>query len=148
MRFHATIQLNGKTATGIQVPDDVLSALGAGKRPPISVTINGYTYRTSVGTMGGVFMIPVTAEVRPRAGVAAGDAVDVDIALDTQPREVTVPTDLADALADAPDAKRFFDGLSYSEKRRLVIPIEDAKAPETRARRIAKTMTMLREGRI
>ncbi len=148
MRFHATIQLNGKTATGIQVPEDVLSALGAGKRPPISITINGYTYRTSVGVMGGIFMIPVTAEVRQRAGVAAGDEVDVDIALDTQPREVIVPADLAEALSDAPDAKQFFEGLSYSEKRRLVIPIEEAKAPETRTRRIAKTISMLREGKI
>lgn len=148
MRFHATIQLNGKTATGIQLPEDVLSALGAGKRPPISVTINGYTYRTSVGAMGGVFMIPVTAEVRQRAGVAAGDVVDVDIALDTQPREVIVPADLAEALTDAPDAKQFFEGLSYSEKRRLVIPIEEAKTPETRARRITKTIASLRAGRI
>ncbi len=148
MRFRATIQLNGKSATGIQVPEDVLSALGAGKRPPISVTINGYTYRTSVGSMGGVPMIPVSAEVRQRAGVAAGAELDVDIELDTQPREVSVPEDFADALAAAPDAKRFFENLSYSEKRRLVTPIEDAKTPDTRIRRISTTITKLQEGKI
>lgn len=148
MRFRATIQLNGKSATGIQVPEDVLTALGAGKRPPINVTINGYTYRTSIGSMSGVFMIPMSAEVRQRAGVAADAEVDVDIELDTQPREVSVPEDFADALAGAPDAKRFFEGLSYSEKRRLVTPIEEAKAPETRTRRISTTIAKLREGRI
>lgn len=148
MRFRAIIQLNGKSATGIQVPEDVLSALGAGKRPPISVTINGYTYRTSVGSMGGVPMIPVSAEVRQRAGVAAGAELDVDIELDTQPREVSVPEDFADALAAAPDAKRFFENLSYSEKRRLVTPIEDAKTPDTRIRRISTTITKLQEGKI
>ena len=148
MRFRATIQLNGKSATGIQVPEDVLTALGAGKRPPINVTINGYTYRTSVGSLGGVSMIPVSAEVRQRAGVAAGAEVDVDIELDTQPREVSVPADFADALAAVPDAQRFFEGLSYSEKRRLVTPIEDAKTPETRTRRISTTITKLREGKI
>ncbi len=126
MRFRATVQLNGKSATGIQVPEDVLTALGAGKRPPISVTINGYTYRTSVGSIGGVFMIPVSAEVRQRAGVAAGTEVDVDIALDTQPREVTVPADFADALANTLDAKRFFEGLSYRIARKAAVPLGHA----------------------
>lgn len=98
MRFHATIQLGGRTATGITVPSDVVAALGQGKRPPVRVTINGHTYRSTVASLGGEFMPPVSAEIRERAGVAAGDEVDVEIELDTEPREVMVPPDFADAL--------------------------------------------------
>lgn len=147
MKFYATVLLGGKTATGIEVPPDVVTSLGSGKRPPVSVTINGYTYRSTVAPMGGVFMLPVSAEVRQHAGVAAGDEVDVDVELDTAPREVTVPPDFAQALAGDDEARRFFDGLSYSNKRRIVLSIEDAKTAETRQRRIAKAVSALREGR-
>jgi hypothetical protein len=147
MRFRATIQLGGKTATGIQVPDAVVADLGGGKRPAVRVTINGYTYRSTVATMGGVFMLPVSAEVRAGAGVQAGDDVDVDIERDNEPREVVVPPDFAAALDGDADAKRFFDGLSYSHKQRHVLSIEGAKTSETRERRIAKAVEMLRQGR-
>lgn len=148
MRFRAVIQLSGKTATGIQVPAEVVAGLGTNKRPSVRVTINGYTYRSTVATMGGEFMLPVSAEVREGAGVAAGDEVDVDVELDTEPREVSVPPDFAEALDRDADARRFFDGLSYSNKRRLVLSIEEAKTAETRQRRIAKTVDTLREGNI
>lgn len=148
MRFHSVIELNGKTATGIPVPAAVVAGLGASKRPSVRVTLNGYTYRSTVAPMGGVFMLPVSAEVRERAGVAAGDEVDVEIALDTEPRAVTVPPDLADALDHDTDAQRFFAGLSYSNQQRIVLPIAEAKTAETRQRRIAKAISMLREGRI
>ncbi len=148
MRFRAVLQLGGKTATGIQVPDEVVASLGPGKRPAVRVTINGYTYPSTVAVMGGTFMLPVSAEVRAHAGVAAGDEVDVDLDLDTAPREVTVPADVTDALDRDPDAKGFFDGLSYSNKRRIVLSIEDAKTPETRQRRIDKAISALREGRV
>ena len=147
MRFRGTIQLGGKTATGIQVPDAVVADLGGGKRPAVRVTINGYTYRSTVATMGGVFMLPVSAEVRAGAGVQAGDDVDVDIERDNEPREVVVPPDFAAALDGDADAKRFFDGLSYSHKQRHVLSIEGAKTSETRERRIAKAVEMLRQGR-
>ncbi len=147
MRFRATIRLGGKTATGIQVPAEIVESLGSSRRPPVRVTINGHTYRTTVAVMGGQFMLPVSAEQRENAGVAAGDEVDVDIELDTEPREVTVPPDLAEALDGDADAKRFFEGLSYSHKRRHVLAIEDAKTAETRQRRVAKAVSMLREGR-
>lgn len=147
MRFRTTVHLGGKTATGIQVPDEVVAALGAGKRPPVHVTINSYTYRSTVAPMGGEFWIPVSAEVREHSGVAAGDEVDVELQLDTAPREVVVPPDFAAALAADSDAQRFFDGLSYSNKRRLVLQIEGAKTEETRQRRIATTVDKLREGR-
>ena len=148
MRFRATIQLDGKTATGIEVPPEVVASLGPSKRPPVLVTINGYSYRSTVAPLGGVFMLPVSAEVREHAGVAAGDEVDIDIERDTEPREVAVPPDFATALDGDAAARRFFDGLSYSNKRRFVLSIEDAKTAETRQKRIIKAVSMLREGKI
>jgi hypothetical protein len=147
MRFRAVIELGGKTATGIQVPTEVVESLGPSRRPPVRVTINSYTYRSSVASMGGRFMLPVSAEVRGSAGVAAGDEVDVDLELDTEPREVTVPPDFTEALDHDPDARRNFDGLSYSHRLRYVLSIEDAKTAETRQRRIAKSVSELRQGR-
>ncbi len=148
MKFRTTIQLSGKTATGIQVPGEVVTSLGPSKRPPVRVTINGYTYRSTVAPMGGVFMLPVSAEVRQAAGVAAGDEVEVTLEADTQPREVTVPSDFRAALKTAPDARQFFEGLSYSNRQRLVLSIEEAKSAETRQRRIAKALSTLREHRV
>lgn len=144
MRFRTVIQLRGTTATGIQVPEEVVASLGAGKRPQVRVTIGNYTDPSSVATMGGEFLLPISAEVRKGAGVEAGDEIDVDIELDTQPREVTVPPDFAEALDRDADASRFFDGSSFSNRRRFVLQIEDAKTAETRQRRI----DTLREGRI
>jgi hypothetical protein len=146
MRFHATIEQGDKTATGIEVPAEVVESLGT-KRPPVRVTINGFTYRSTVASMGGRFMLGVSAKVRESAGVAGGDQVDVDIELDTEPREVTVPPDLAEALDLDAAAKRTFEALSYSRKQWFVMPIEDAKTEETRRRRIEKAVTTLREGR-
>lgn len=148
MRFQAQIRLSGKTATGIVVPPEVVADLGAGKRPAVHVTINGYTYRSTIATMGGEHLIPVSAEVRERAGVSAGDEVEVDVELDTAPREVELPPDFAGALSADAAAKRFFDGLSYSNQRRLTLSVEEAKSPETRQRRIAKAIESLREGRV
>ena len=144
MRFRAEVLLAGKTATGIEVPADVVASLGS-KRPKVRATINGYTYRSSVASMGGTFMLPVSAEIRERAGIAAGDEVDVDLELDTEPREVSVPPDFAKALARDPAAKRAFDALSYSNRQRHVLSIEGAKTDETRQRRIQKAITALRE---
>jgi hypothetical protein len=146
-KFHTTILQSDKTATGIQVPPEVVEALGAGKKPKVKVTIKGYTYRSSIAPMNGVFMVGVSAEVRQNAGVAGGDEVDVDIELDTEPREVVVPPDFAEALDQDTEAKRFFESLSYSNKRRYVLNIEGTKNPETRQRRIEKSISNLREGK-
>jgi hypothetical protein len=146
VKFQATIQLAGKTATGIPVPPDVVTDLGGGKRPPVQVTINGHTYRSSVAVMGGQYLVSLSSDNRTKAGVAAGDEVEVELQLDTAPREIVPPTDLAEAL-DGP-TKAFFDGLSYSNKRRVVEPIEAAKTAETRQRRITKAVTALREGKV
>jgi hypothetical protein len=147
MQFRTTVLQAGKTATGIQVPDEVVTALGSGKRPAVSVTINGYAYRSTVAPMDGVYMLPISAERRAAAGIAAGDVIDVDIQLDTEPREVAVPPDFAEALNQHDEARRFFDGLSYSGKLRHVLSIEDAKTPETRRRRIDKAVETLQAGR-
>jgi Bacteriocin-protection, YdeI or OmpD-Associated/Domain of unknown function (DUF1905) len=147
MRFHTTILTSGKTAAGIQVPPEIVEALGAGKVPKVRVTIRGYTYRSSVAMVGGVPMVGVSAENRAAAGVAGGDEVDVDLELDTAPREVTVPADFASALDTEPNARRTFDGLSYSNKSWHVGQVEGAKSDETRARRIARSVEILREGR-
>jgi hypothetical protein len=148
MSFRTTLQTNGKSATGIEVPPEVVDELGAGKRPAVTVTINGgHTYRSTVAVMGARYLLPVSAEQRAAAGVAAGDELDVDLVLDTAPREVQVPDDLAAALDAEPAAGTFFAGLSYSNRRRLVLAIEGAKADETRRRRIAKTVENLAAGK-
>ncbi len=147
MRFQATVELGGKTATGIRVPPDVVAGLEGGRKPAVRVTIRGHTYRTTVASRSGEYLIPVSAENRSSAGVAAGDEVDVDIELDTEAREATVPPDFAQAMDAAPDARQFFDGLSYSQQRWFVLGIEDAKTEETRQRRITKAVDRLREGR-
>ena len=144
MRFHAEVKLAGKTATGVLVPPEVVEALAAGKRPPVRVTIGGHTYRSTIAPRGDVFKLGINAENRERAGVTAGDVVDVDIELDTEPREVTVPADFAQALDRDPAAKRFFDGLSYSKRQWFVLGIEEAKTAATRERRIAKAVDTLR----
>jgi hypothetical protein len=148
MRFRTTILHSGKTASGIEVPPEIVDALGAGRRPKVSVTIGGYTYRSSVAVMDGKYMIGVSADNRAGAGVQAGDEVDVDLELDTAPREVAVPADFAAALAADPEAARTFDGLSYSNKSWHTYQIEAAKSDETRRRRIARSLEALREGRI
>jgi hypothetical protein len=145
MRFSTTIELHGKTATGMAVPPEVVEALGGGKKPAVTVTVGGHTYRTSIGSMGGRSLIPLSAERRAAAGVAAGDDVEVDVELDTQPREVEVPADLAAALAAEPVAAARFQALSYSHQLRHVLAVEGAKAEATRQRRVAAAVATLAE---
>jgi hypothetical protein len=137
----------GKTATGIRVPDEVMAALAAGKKPPVRVTINGHTYRSTVATIDGQPMVGLSADNRTAAGVAGGDEVDVDITLDTAPREVELPGELAAALDRDAAAKQFFDSLSNSNKSWYTLQITGAKTDETRQRRLEKSMQMLRDGR-
>lgn len=148
MRFRTTILQSEGTATGIEVPADVVESLGKGKRPPVTVTINGFTYRNTIAVYGGTYMVGISAENRAGAGVAGGDEIDVDIELDTAPREVTVPPDLAAALDAEPAARATFDGLSYSNKSWHVLQVTGAKTDETRQRRIAKSVETLKAGRI
>jgi len=147
MRFHTTILQGDKTATGIRIPPEIVDALGAGKRPPVTVTIRGYTYRSTIATVDGHPMVGVSATNREGAGVSGGDEVDVDIELDTQPRTVTLPDDFAAALAVDPAAQATFEKLSNSNKGYHVSSIEGAKTAETRQRRIEKSVATLHAGK-
>ncbi|MEO6001461.1 MAG: YdeI/OmpD-associated family protein [Chitinophagaceae bacterium] len=147
MKFQAILLSAGKTSTGIEVPEEVVKGLGASKKPAVRVTIKKHTYRSGIASMGGRFMVGVSAENREKAGVAAGEKVEVNIELDTEIREVTIPPDLTAALRKNAAAKKFFEGLSYSNKLRHVMAIEQAKTDETRQRRIDKVVSMMEEGR-
>ena len=147
MRFRTTILQSSKTATGIEVPPDVVASLGSGKQPLVRVTINGFTYRSAVAVMGGVSMVGVSADNRAGAGVKGGDEVDVDIELDTEPRTVEVPPELATALDADPAAKATFEKLSPSNKGWHVSQVTGTNNPETRQRRIEKQIAALHAGK-
>jgi len=147
MKFDGELFLNGKTATGIRVPDDVVAELGGGKRPAVRVTLRHHTYRTTIAPMGGEFWIPVSAEQRDKAGVAAGDKLAVTVELDDAPRVVEVPDDLGAALGADRAATAFYETLSFTNQRQYVEWVTSAKKPETRADRIVKTMEALRAGK-
>jgi len=143
--FRATVELGGKTATGIEVPADVVAALGSSKRPAVLVTIAGHSYRTTVASMGGRFLVPLNAENRAAAGVIAGGHVDVEIQLDTTTRVVTLPPDLDAALADDPAARKFFESLSFTQRKEWVRWIGAAKRTPIRTSRINQTIVALRD---
>jgi hypothetical protein len=147
MEFRATLELHGKSATGIVVPPEVVEGLGGGRQPAVRVTLNGYAYRSTVAARSDRFLLPVSGEHRTAAGLTAGDEVEVALELDTEPREVAVPPALAGPLENDPDAQRFFLGLTASQQSTFTKPIEDAKTDETRARRVEKALIALREGR-
>lgn len=146
MKFTTTV-IGSDTKTGISVPEDIVSALDAGRRAPVVVTINGQSYRSSIAVMGGQNMVGISAANRELTGAAAGDCVEVDIAVDTEPRVVAIPDDLAAALDADQEAKAFYATLNYSSQRRYVEPVADAKTADTRARRIAKIVTDLKAGK-
>jgi hypothetical protein len=147
MRFRAELQSTGGNTAGFQVADDVVAGLGGGGRPKVVVTVKGTEWRSSIAKMGGSYWLGVSAERRAAAGITAGDVLDVDVELDTAVREVEVPPDLAEALAAEPAAQACWDGLSYSNKSWHALQITGAKTAETRARRVAKSVGTLKEGR-
>jgi hypothetical protein len=139
--FRTTLLQNGNNV-GIEIPEDILLGFGAGKRVPVTVTLNGYTYGSTVAVMGGRYLVGVSAEHRAAAGVAGGEQYDVTVVHDSAPRTVTVPDDLAAALADGGVSDQF-DQLAYSYRKEHVRGVEDAKTPATRERRIAKVVAGL-----
>lgn len=145
--FRTTILQSGKEATGIRIPPEIVESLGAGKVPAVVMTVNGYTYRSTVAVMGGAYMIGFNADHRAASGINGGDDVEVAIRLDTEPRTVEVPAELAAALDAEPAARATFDRISNSNKGWHVSQVTGAKTDETRRRRIAKSIEMLREGR-
>ena len=146
--FRATIQQTGKTACGIEVPEAVVDALGGSRRPAVVVTLDHYTYRSSVAPMNGGLWVGVNSEHREASGLGAGDEVQVTLAPDTAPRELGVPPELAAALDADPVARAFFDGLSYSNRRVFTLSVEGTNNPETKARRVEKAIALMHEGRV
>jgi uncharacterized protein DUF1905/bacteriocin resistance YdeI/OmpD-like protein len=142
--FHTTILQSGNTA-GIQLPREIVEKLGSGKRPLVRVTIKKYTYRSAVAVMGGKFMIGVSAENRKAAGVQGGEEVYVTLELDLQPRTVEVPKDLEAALIEA-GTLAAFENSAPSMKKEYVRQVVEAKAQETRDRRITKIVEKLSVG--
>ena len=144
--FTTTItKAEGLNATGIRVPVEAVEAMGKGKKPPVVVRLKGYSYRSTVAAYGDVFMLPLSQEHRAAAGVQAGDLVEVTIELDTEPRTVEVPEDLAAELTKH-GIREAFDALAPSTRTEHVRQVESAKAEETRNRRIAKIVDGLRKG--
>ncbi len=142
IRFETHLKGEPGGPTGIEVPASVIEQLGAGKKPPVCLTVNGYAYRSTVAVMGGAFMIPFSSEHRTKSGLAAGDAIVVEIEVDLAPRTVEVPEDLAQALA-AGGKKEAFEKLAPAHKKEHVRYVNEAKALETRLRRIEKTVASL-----
>lgn len=141
MRFETVMFRQGNN-TGIPVPPDVVEGLGGGKRAAVVVTVNGYSYRSTLAVMGGRHLIPFSSDKRAASGIAGGDAITVDLELDTAPRTVDVPEDLAAALSAA-GARAAFDALSPSARKAHVSNVETAKAAETRTRRIEAIVSAL-----
>lgn len=141
MRFETTMLQTGNN-TGIEVPPELVDELGAGKRAPVVVTVNGYEYRSTIATMGGKFLIPFSSDKRAATGIAGGDAITVELEVDTAPRTVAPPDDLAKAL-DAAGLRAAFDALAPSHQKAHVTAVETAKAAETRARRIEAVVAKL-----
>lgn len=146
LSFTTTILQIGNN-TGICVPNDIVEKLGAGKKPPVNVTVNDFCYRNTIAVMGGKFMIGVSADIRSKTGIKGGDKVTVTLQLDSEPREVSLPSDFKEALDKNVNAKKFFEKLSYSNKRRYVLAVEDAKTEATRQKRIEKAINDLSEGK-
>jgi hypothetical protein len=142
MRFETTLLKTGGNNTGIEVTPEVLEELGGGKRPAVVVRVNGYEYRTTVGVMRGQYLLPFNAERRAESGIQGGDAISVELELDTAPRVVEVPDDLAAAL-DAAGLRAAFDALAPSHRKAHVTSVESAKAAETRARRVEAVVAKL-----
>ncbi len=137
--FTTELLRTGGNNVGIQLSDEIIAELGGGRRPPVRVLLGGYEYRTTVGVMRGMSLIPVNAATRAAAGVAGGEVHEITVELDTAPREVVVPDDFAAALSAA-GLRDAFDALAPSHRKEHVRAIEEAKAAETRQRRIAKAI--------
>jgi hypothetical protein len=142
VKFSTTMFQTGNN-TGIEVPADIVAALGAGKRPPVVVNVNGYEYRSTVAPMGGKYLLPFSAERREESGIGGGEAIDVELTLDTAPRTVELPDDLQTALNSSAAAAAAWDKLSFTHRKEHVRSVLDAKKAETRTRRIAAVVAKL-----
>ena len=144
--FETTLSVSGNN-TGIEVPEEIVERLGRGKRPPVVVTVNGHEYRSTVAVMGGRYLIGVSAAVRAATGLKGGDPISVNLKVADTPREVEVPTDFAAAMDEQAPAREFFDQLSNSMQRYHVDNLNAAKSPDTRQRRIDKSVALFLAGK-
>jgi hypothetical protein len=144
MKFRADVEPT-EPMRGLEVPEEVVEALGGGKRPPVTITINGHSWKSRIAIMRDRHLIGLSNANRQAAGVATGDEVEVEVELDVEPRVVVESTDFAHALDADPAARAAYDRLSYSRKREHVRAIESAKKPETRSRRIEAAVAHLRD---
>ncbi|MBM2623174.1 DUF1905 domain-containing protein [Actinoplanes sp. LDG1-06] len=147
MRFRAELQRTGGNTTGFQVPDEIVTGLGGGGRPKVTVVVNGFTFRSTIAKMGGSYWLGVSAERREAGNVSGGETYDVEVELDVEKREIEVPDDLRAALDAEPAARDFWATLSFSNQRYHVDQLTGAKTEETRARRLAKSMSLLSAGK-
>lgn len=142
--FTATLfQAEGKNATGLEIPAEVITELGGGKKPKVKVDLNGYKYESAVGIYGTTFLLPVSQEHRAAAGVKPGDELQVTLELDTERRVVILPDDLKAALEAKEGALAAYEKLADSRRKEVVRQVNDAKTQETRERRIAKIVAEL-----
>jgi hypothetical protein len=146
VEFETTVAATGNN-TGIVVPDELIERMGAGRRPAVVVNLSGYEYRNTVGIMGGEHIISISAAVRKATGLKGGDPISVKLTVENTPRQVDIPEDLAHALSAEPDVAAFFSKLSNSLQRYHVDNINGAKTPETRQRRVDKTISLFRQGK-
>lgn len=142
MKFKTTIFQKGNNL-GIEVPENIIEQLGAGKKPPVAISIKNYTYKNTVGVMGGKFLVPLSSEHRKHVQVSGGETVEVIINLDTEPRTIELPQKLEDKLKLSKTAQEFFDTLSPSNKKKIVVLIETAKTEETLNKRLEKIISDL-----
>lgn len=147
MKYNTKIVQMGNN-TGIDVPETIIESFGVGKKPPVIITLNNYTYRSTVAVMGGQYLVSLSAEHRKNANVAGGDEVEITIELDTEPRIVELPIDFKMALDKNKIAKDNFEKISNSKKKALVLSITDAKTEETKSKRIDKAINLLIEGKV
>ncbi|MFE5941933.1 YdeI/OmpD-associated family protein [Streptomyces sp. NPDC056480] len=142
MKFRSQVE-PPEPMRGLEIPPEVVAALGGGARPPVTITLNGHSWKSRVALLRGRHLLGLSNANRQAAGVGIGEEVEVELELDTEPRVVVEPTDFTQALDDNPVARAAYDNLTYSRKREHVRAIESAKRPETRRRRIEKAIATL-----
>ena len=147
VRLTAMLVPRGPAAAVVLDGEDVAAVGEGAKRFPVVATVNGYAWRTTVTRMRGEFLLGLNRAVREEAGVEAGDTVEVKLELDTAPREAEVPEALANALAEDSEARAAFDRLAYTRRKEYARWINEAKRDETRQRRVAQALEMLRQGK-
>jgi len=144
MKLRLELRGHGGNTAGFEIPDEVIDELGGGRRPKVVVTVGTHTWRSSIANMGGTFMLGVSMANREAAGVSAGETLDVDIELDTAPRTVDVPSELAGELERDASARAVWDSWSFTRQQEAARSLTEAKKPETRARRLEKVLAELR----